>query len=694
MRLENRRLFLLFSGMGIAYLIFSLFYNYTAFSSKFDASKTLRTLSYDAIMESSLIYDIIYYLASLLLIHLIFSTIAYSLYQPISRKLYSSGRKPYFGAITFFTLAIIWLTQLNSTLYTKSVHSQPTLAIDYTLQGFVWILLSVLFSVLLLITIKNIYLQLLAVRPLCNIQKKHIYRTTPVISIITAVIFYNGTYQEQLDTNNLRTTNKPNIIIIGIDSLRQDIVNRQSKYSQESNLYNIFKFREHAANFSSTTTPLARTYPSWVSILTGQYPVTHGARANLTSPDKINFDENLPSILKQEGYTTAYAIDERRFNNIDTNYGFDSIVGPESGAGDFIFGTVNDLPLSNLISNFRISKHLFPYNYANRAVHITYNPEIFIGEIDNLLRHETRKPLFLNIHLCLPHWPYTWAKNERNIPFSRKRSLYYNNYLNSIIEADRQFGEIIQKLEKNHFLDNALVILVSDHGESFSHDVDTIQHFTSKNDANAPYLKTSHGHGSDLRHPSQNTVVFSVKEYGQKKISLGEIKKNVSLIDIAPTILDYLNIKTDKTNPDGISLLPLLESESYAMDDRFFFMETGFNIKNAILSEHVDTKILAREGAKHYDISKEGQLIIKDDSLAAIINSKQRGVKFKDWFLFFSKSDREPTLINTNTMTYWTHDDFESVPDAPVKEMLTAVCQHYKNELNDHYGYCNKKHQL
>jgi len=694
MRLENRRLFLQFTGMGIAYLIFSLFYNYTEFSGKFDTSKTLKTLNYNAVMESSLVYDIIYYLISLLLIHLIFSTIAYFLYQPISRRLYSSGRKPYFGAIVFFSLIIIWLTQLNSTLYIRSVHSQPTLVIDYTLQGFVWILLCIIFSILLIINIRNIYIRLLANRILYKPERKHIYRAAPVISIITAVIFYNSVYQNQPDTKNNASASRPNIIIISIDSLRQDIVTSNNKHSQEHVLHNIFKFREDATNFSNTTTPLARTYPSWVSTLTGQYPVTHGARANLAPPDKIVLNNNLASILKQEGYTTAYAIDERRFNNIDKSYGFDFIVGPKTGAGDFLFGTVNDLPLSNVISNLKVSKYLFPFNYSNRAVHKTYDPDTFLNEIDGLLGQNGRAPLFLNIHLCLPHWPYKWAKGERNIPFNRKYGVYYNNYLNSVIEADLQFGEIIRQLEKYNLLDNALVLLMSDHGESFSHDVHTIQHFTSKNDTNAPYLRSSHGHGSDLRHPSQNTVVFSAKEYGQAKISSGEVKQNISLIDIAPTVLDYLNIPTDKVNPDGISLLPLLKDNLQTMADRFFFMETGFNIANAITADHVDTKLLTGEGSKHYNISKDGRLIIKEDSLTDIINTKQRSVKFREWLLYFKNDDLDPVLINTESMTYWNYSEFESAPEAPVKEMLTAICQHYHSELNTRNGYCSNKHQI
>src|SRR5204863_1260045 len=126
------------------------------------------------------------------------------------------------------------------------------------------------------------------------------------------------------------------------------------------------EFLNQATVFSESLTPLARTFPSWVSILTGAYPKNSNVRYNLS--DQITFDlkQTLPSILRDHGYKTIYAIDETRFSNINESYGFDQIVAPPTGFNDFLIGTINDFPLSNLLVNTILGKYLFPYSYANR----------------------------------------------------------------------------------------------------------------------------------------------------------------------------------------------------------------------------------------------------------------------------------------------------------------------------------------
>ena len=70
-------------------------------------------------------------------------------------------------------------------------------------------------------------------------------------------------------------------------------------------------------------TPLARTFPSWVSMLTGRHPHTTGAYMNLLPRELIHAGHTLPQLLREHGYRTYYAIDETRFSNIDASYGFD-----------------------------------------------------------------------------------------------------------------------------------------------------------------------------------------------------------------------------------------------------------------------------------------------------------------------------------------------------------------------------------
>lgn len=117
-------------------------------------------------------------------------------------------------------------------------------------------------------------------------------------------------------------------------------------------------------------------------------------------------------MLKRQGYTTIYATDDRRFNNIDKEFGFEEVIGPKLGINDVILGTSNDLPLSNLLINFRISSWLFPYNYSNRASYFSYYPQTFTTKLKHDLASDVHTmPVFLGVHFTLPHWPYAWASS-------------------------------------------------------------------------------------------------------------------------------------------------------------------------------------------------------------------------------------------------------------------------------------------
>jgi hypothetical protein len=149
-------------------------------------------------------------------------------------------------------------------------------------------------------------------------------------------------------------TDKPNIVIIGLDSLRYDAVRRQNSLTPS-----IDAFLQGAVSFSNATTPLARTFPSWVSLITGRHPHTTGATVNLLPRHVIHTGETLPQLLSRKGYRSVYAIDEVRFSNLDLSYGFDQMITPPIGATDFMLGFFAVTPRSILLMNTRVGGMVF-----------------------------------------------------------------------------------------------------------------------------------------------------------------------------------------------------------------------------------------------------------------------------------------------------------------------------------------------
>src|SRR5688572_14805218 len=96
---------------------------------------------------------------------------------------------------------------------------------------------------------------------------------------------------------------RPNIILIGIDSLRLDQLQRFGGGGVTENLDG---FLAKADVVRDATTPVARTYSSWSSILTGRDPLVTGARFNLAERTTVKANPTLGDVLRGAGYHTVY----------------------------------------------------------------------------------------------------------------------------------------------------------------------------------------------------------------------------------------------------------------------------------------------------------------------------------------------------------------------------------------------------
>ncbi len=405
----------------------------------------------------------------------------------------------------------------------------------------------------------------------------------------------------------------PNVILIGIDSLRMDAVDTER-------MPHVQRFLAGAMRMPDTITPLARTFPAWASILTGRNPHSTGAFMNLLPRDYIQTGETLPATLRRHGYRTIYAIDETRFSNIDESYGFDVAVTPSIGASDFVIGTFADLPLLNLIVNTRLGAWLFPQLHANRAVYNLYEPDTFIRRVDRAL--PTDGPLFLALHLTLPHWPYTWASSSLEpVDGPTQRG----HYLDTLRRADKQFASLMTVLERQGALRNALVVLLSDHGQAFRGDDVLTQSADGK--LQGVGAIENEGHGTSVLSPVQYRVVLGLRSYGSAQSLLkdsGTLDAPVSLVDIAPTLLDLLNLSSTQRF-DGISLAPLLQpgtSPGLNLANRIRFTETEYSPFN--FSESKLTGSAVVEAARAYQVDPvTDRVSVRLERLDQILRSRQ-----------------------------------------------------------------------
>jgi arylsulfatase A-like enzyme len=445
----------------------------------------------------------------------------------------------------------------------------------------------------------------------------------------------------------------PNVIFLGIDSMRPDFVNANTAP-------HVSAFMDGAVRFTDAVTPLARTFPAWISILTGRHPHTTGAYVNLIPRHLIHTGVTLPQALHEHGYRTYYAMDETRFANIDASYGFDRTLTSTIGGSDFVLSWFADTPLSNVVMNTWLGALLFPHVYANRSAHVTYEPDTFVRRVIGGLDPE--QPVFLASHLTLPHWPYTWASSA---PIEPVEANYRELYGRAVHRADQQFGDILAGLAHLGILDNAIVVALSDHGEALGRPEDFMLDAFPDNATGAPSSQ-DWGHGTSVFSPTQYHVVLGIRAYGAARTLLHQPANEnvpVSLIDLAPTIMDLLKIEPEGTI-DGISLASLLRTGSGAtteFENRIRFTETEYNPKG-FLPTNLTASALS-EAAKLYHLdSATDRIVVRESALQPILVARQYAALLgehamaialpdeqedgKDRFIFIP--DSSASHVNTN----------------------------------------------
>ncbi|MFA6358263.1 MAG: sulfatase [Candidatus Omnitrophota bacterium] len=333
---------------------------------------------------------------------------------------------------------------------------------------------------------------------------KNIYYLT--VFVVAISMIYN------LSRFLIKST-RPNIILITVDSLRQDHL---GCYGYAQNISpNIDKLARTGAIFSQAISQSSWTWPSVHSIITSQYPSSHGVYFwdQYLSGSTSNFVQ----LLKDKGCATYFI--SRHGGLTRLNQGFTA------------FEDVSE----------------------NKSSNITDKAELLIGENKN-------KQFFLWLHYMETH-----SNSYCDLPTEKRSAEDLTakaiedcsiRYDLGISNVDRQLGILLAKLKDLGIYKNTIIILAADHGEEMG------EH---------GYYYTHGGAlwDSTLRVP----LIFSYPALFKKdKI----IKQQVELIDIAPTILAILKIKPPE-GIEGKSLIPLI-SKHVEGDREYTFSEVKENM--------------------------------------------------------------------------------------------------------------------
>ncbi len=288
------------------------------------------------------------------------------------------------------------------------------------------------------------------------------------------------------------------IIMISVDTLRADHLSCYGypiKTSPE-----IDKIASDGILFSRCFTLTPLTAPAFSTVLTSLPSYKHGAKRNGLSI--YNRIKTLPYYLKTENYYS----------------------------GAFVSNWPLRKKLSRLHTHFNEYKEVFT---KKRWLGII-NPEGDAKQVTKLalnwISKNQEKKFFLWVHYSEPHAPY--KKHKKFLHKHRKfdKSVYppgtrlkkIKNYDSEISYTDYFIGKLINELKNKKLYKSSMIIFLSDHGESFG------EH---------NYLK----HGRRLYNSTLHVPL--IIKFPENRYKASKVSTIVSLLDIAPTILNKLNIK-------------------------------------------------------------------------------------------------------------------------------------------------------
>ena len=313
-----------------------------------------------------------------------------------------------------------------------------------------------------------------------------------------------------------RMANAPNVLLISIDTLRADHL---GCYGYPKDLTpNLDELAKESVVFLNAIAPSPWTLPSHAAMLTGFLPSAIGVYTEDNKvPDGVT---TLAEILKENGYFTMSANGGGYLERI---YGF--------AQGFDIYGRM----MRNLSTEIElINKKAMQY----------------------MSRAQDRR-FFFFYHTYQVHAPYYFHEgfSEPEARLCRSGCICKNGecfckappapechiaYEGEIRYMDHHIGELLKFLKKQGLYDNTMIIFTSDHGEDFVQDARGI---------------TQHGF---LLYDELIKVPLIIK-FPRGEMGGTVVSAQVRLVDIVPTVLDYLGI--DAGNLQGKSLMPLIRGE-------------------------------------------------------------------------------------------------------------------------------------
>ncbi|UCE41624.1 MAG: sulfatase [Candidatus Aminicenantes bacterium] len=370
----------------------------------------------------------------------------------------------------------------------------------------------------------------------------------------------------------------PNIILIVIDALR---ARNLGCYGGETTASpNIDELANNGIQFENCYACWNTTDQSLTSIFSGRYPRTHGI---VHHGDKVTL-EDMMAFRKLDAKLLAEKLRENGFKTLAVDW-----MGRWFKRGFDFYGYKRD---KNIWQKFLYIVFTLPYVHlrymaANISLLRIYSkirktsvPSVWKGlksvwntfrftfelarvqDADYVTKFAQRliddtkdDHFFLFLHYWDTHTPYNCPKKYMDRDKSRRGSIdtIASKYKGAVNYVDKCIGDLITTLKNHQILEDTLIIITSDHGESLTEREMFFDH-------HGLYEVTTH----------VPLIFFNPKLFSQPK----KIQGLIQHVDLVPTVCDYLGMNDKDLGSDGISLRPLISGTREEIRDFAFFEES------------------------------------------------------------------------------------------------------------------------
>lgn len=335
-----------------------------------------------------------------------------------------------------------------------------------------------------------------------------------------------------------RTLAVPHVILLSIDTLRADSL--ACSGAPESRAPHLDALAGDALCFTHASSSAAWTLPAMASVMTGVAPQVHGA-VHLRSrvPDGL---PTLAEVLRHAGYRTAAFVSSTVLGpQANLAQGFDEL---HAWPGPWLGHSLGASLLTARVPRFRQEEA---------------PPDALADAATDWLEEHHEEPFFLWVHAFDPHAPYGppprylrgtpppggrlrfegWDEEAIRagtwVPTAAERAWIRQLYLAEVRWTDDAAGRLLGALQNLGIYDDALILVVSDHGEEF-------------------WEHGSYGHGHTL-YDELLHVPLLVKLPAGAKNQIGPITTPVTTASLFATVLDACGLPLPAGHPAAVSLL-------------------------------------------------------------------------------------------------------------------------------------------